>query len=254
MIVYASPCHTKCKKTFRTYGFSAMWLATTHNNIFFPFITSTCTYRSIFRYNPSILPLSLIVEGFTEMVTIFRSFRKYLNNSTVVQRIRVYNRIAFSPKYLLFTNVCISISLSSVGDCLEQQYEIFTNDLDEYSAKRTAHMALSGWVHCQSTAKLWEFWLSNGKNSCRSTVGVVCHYWYKFLDKRMPGRNLTIVLKKVFWDQMICSPIVISTFFLTLGVLEQSSREEIVAEIKSKAWKLYAGKISLISDDRTNEI
>lgn len=60
----------------------------------------------------------------------------------------------------------------------------------------------------------------------------------------MPGRNLTIVLKKVFWDQLICSPIVISTFFLTLGVLEKSSREEIVAEIKSKAWKLYAGKLT----------
>lgn len=57
----------------------------------------------------------------------------------------------------------------------------------------------------------------------------------------MPGRTLSIVLKKVFWDQMICSPVVISTFFLTLGVLEQSSRAEIVAEIKSKAWKLYAG-------------
>lgn len=76
-----------------------------------------------------------------------------------------------------------------------------------------------------------------------ATVGVVCHFWYKFLDKRMPGRNLTIVLKKVFWDQLICSPIVISTFFLTLGVLEKSSREEVIAEIKSKAWKLYAGKL-----------
>lgn len=59
----------------------------------------------------------------------------------------------------------------------------------------------------------------------------------------MPGRNLKIVLKKVFWDQMICSPIVISTFFITLGVLEKSSREEVVAEIKSKAWKLYAGTL-----------
>lgn len=58
----------------------------------------------------------------------------------------------------------------------------------------------------------------------------------------MPGRSLTIVLKKVFWDQLICSPIVISTFFLTLGVLEKSSQEEIVQEIKSKAWKLYAAE------------
>lgn len=78
------------------------------------------------------------------MQTIFRNLSNYLSKSTVVQRIRVYNRIAFSPKYLLFTNVCISVSLSSVGDCLEQQYEIFTNDLDKYSGKRTVHMALSG--------------------------------------------------------------------------------------------------------------
>ncbi len=78
------------------------------------------------------------------MQSVFRNLTNYLNKSTVVQRIRVYNRIAFSPKYLLFTNVCISISLSSVGDGLEQQYEIFTNDLDKYSGKRTAHMAFSG--------------------------------------------------------------------------------------------------------------
>lgn len=78
------------------------------------------------------------------MQTFLRSLTNYLNKSTVVQRIRVYNRIAFSPKYLLFTNVCISISLSSVGDGLEQQYEIFMDELDKYSGKRTAHMALSG--------------------------------------------------------------------------------------------------------------
>ncbi|XP_037052258.1 mpv17-like protein 2 [Bradysia coprophila] len=153
------------------------------------------------------------------MQALLRNFKNYLNQSTTLQKIRVYNRIAFSPKYLLFTNVCISISLSCVGDCLEQQYELFTKDLDQYSGKRTVHMALSG-----------------------STVGVICHYWYKFLDKRMPGRSLSIVLKKVFWDQMICSPVVISTFFLTLGVLEQSSREEVIAEIKNKAWKLYAAE------------
>lgn len=129
------------------------------------------------------------------------------------------SRTAFSPRYLLFTNICISVSLSSVGDTLEQQYEILMKDLDKYNAKRTGHMALSG-----------------------ATVGVVCHYWYKFLDRRLPGRTVSIVMKKVFWDQMICSPIVISTFFLTLGVLEKSTKEEIVREIKDKAWKLYAAE------------
>lgn len=135
------------------------------------------------------------------------------------QRLQYVTRVAFSPKYLLFTNVCISIGLSSVGDTLEQQYEILTDELDVYSAKRTGHMALSG-----------------------ATVGVVCHYWYKWLDRRIPGRTLGIVMKKVFLDQMICSPIVISTFFVTLGVLENSSRDEMVQEIKDKAWRLYAAE------------
>lgn len=74
------------------------------------------------------------------------------------------------------------------------------------------------------------------------TVGVVCHYWYQILDKRLPGRTLGIVMKKVFWDQMICSPIVLSTFFLTLGVLENSTKEDVIKEIKAKAWRLYAAE------------
>lgn len=207
------------------------------------------------------------IKGFTEMQTFFRNLTNYLSKSTVVQRIRVYNRIAFSPKYLLFTNVCISVSLSSVGDgktnfkenieateilkfWIEQVWSSnmkFIRMIWTSIAERGPCIwpCLGNYNHCTST-KIQSICIdgicSNFFVFYRSTVGVVCHFWYKFLDKRMPGRNLTIVLKKVFWDQMICSPIVISTFFLTLGVLEKSSREEIVAEIKSKAWKLYAGK------------
>lgn len=146
-------------------------------------------------------------------------FIAIIRNAINIRKLHTFHKTAFSPKYLLFTNICISVSLSSVGDCLEQQYEIMTKDLEKYSGKRTGHMALSG-----------------------LTVGIVCHYWYKFIDQRMPGRSLSIVMKKVFWDQMICSPIVISTFFLTLGLLENTSREEIVQEIKEKAWKLYVAE------------
>lgn len=150
-----------------------------------------------------------------EMRIIATAFKNVVNYRTL----QTFHKTAFSPKYLLFTNICISVSLSSVGDCLEQQYEILKKDLDKYSGKRTAHMALSG-----------------------LTVGIVCHYWYKFIDQRLPGRTLSIVMKKVFWDQIICSPIVISTFFLTLGLLENTSRKEIVEEIKDKAWRLYVAE------------
>lgn len=135
------------------------------------------------------------------------------------ERLKYANRVAFSPKYLLFTNVCISFGLSSLGDCLEQQYEILTNELDKYSGKRTAHMALSG-----------------------ATVGVICHYWYQFLDRWLPGRTIRIVVQKVLLDQVICSPIVISVFFLTLGVLENATTEQVMQEIKDKAGRLYAAE------------
>lgn len=150
---------------------------------------------------------------------MLNAIRTAFRNSPTAHRLRQLNRTAFSPKYLLYTNVGISITLSSLGDTLEQQYELLTDQLEERSAVRTAHMALSG-----------------------GTVGVVCHYWYQWLDRRIPGRSLQIVCKKVLLDQFICSPVVISTFFITLGLLERSSREEMLAEIKDKAVRLYVAE------------
>lgn len=76
------------------------------------------------------------------MRLLLQRLRLQLNHTQ--HSIKKLSRIAFSPKYLLFTNVCISLSLSSVGDTLEQHYEILMGDLEKYSGKRTQHMALSG--------------------------------------------------------------------------------------------------------------
>lgn len=117
------------------------------------------------------------------------------------------------------TNVGISLGLSSFGDILEQQYEIYTHEIEKWDKKRTSHMAISG-----------------------VTVGVICHYWYLFLDARMPGRQIKNVIQKVALDQLICSPVYISAFFVTLGILEEKSKQEVIDEIKEKAWKLYAAE------------
>ncbi|XP_031826199.1 mpv17-like protein 2 isoform X2 [Nomia melanderi] len=122
----------------------------------------------------------------------------------------------FSPKYLLYTNVAISISLSATGDVLEQHYEILKGEWDKFSTKRTKNMAISG-----------------------MSVGIICHYWYKYLDVKLPGRTIDIVLKKVVIDQLICSPLYITMFFLTLAILEKNSWSELKNEIISKAYKLY---------------
>ncbi|KAH8287145.1 hypothetical protein KR054_003831 [Drosophila jambulina] len=136
-----------------------------------------------------------------------------------LQKLRELHTTAFSSRFLLFTNVGISLTLSCVGDVLEQHFEIYCNEIERFESTRTAHMAISG-----------------------VTVGVICHYWYKMLDRRMPGRSMRVVAKKIVLDQLICSPIYISAFFVTLGLLERKDTHEVWEEIKEKAWKLYAAE------------
>lgn len=81
---------------------------------------------------------------------------------------------------------------------------------------RTQHMAISG-----------------------MTVGIICHHWYNYLDARMPGKTIGIVLKKLLLDQLICSPLYIGVFFLTLGILENTSWPDLKAEMREKFHKLY---------------
>jgi len=40
-------------------------------------------------------------------------------------------------------------------------------------------------------------------------------------------------------DQVINSPITIATFFMTLAVLEKSSANEFITELRAKSWRLY---------------
>ncbi|XP_024892097.1 mpv17-like protein 2 isoform X1 [Temnothorax curvispinosus] len=125
----------------------------------------------------------------------------------------------FSPKNLLYTNIGISVSLSGIGDVVEQHYEILKGEWDKWCFTRTRNMSVSG-----------------------MSIGIVCHYWYNFLDTRMAGRTIGIVLKKVIVDQLICSPLCISTFFLTLALLENNSLAEFKDEIRRKAHKLYVAE------------
>lgn len=117
------------------------------------------------------------------------------NNWSLVARRNVFR------KHLLLTNVCISTSLSFVGDVLQQHYEILTspNGSNKWDKQRTSHMAVTG-----------------------SVVGFICHFWYIYLDRKFPGRSLRIVGKKLLVDQLLFSPFLITVFFGTVGVLERS--------------------------------
>lgn len=114
------------------------------------------------------------------------------------------------------TNLGISLSLSATGDIIQQHYEILTKQQGSWDVIRTRNMAISG-----------------------ITVGILCHYWYIWLDRFMPGRTLRIVAKKVIVDQLILSPVQICLFFATVGALEGNKAQEIGKEILQKGHRLY---------------
>lgn len=50
------------------------------------------------------------------------------------------NRRAFSSKYLLYTNVGISMTLSAAGDMMEQHYQILFGEMSKYDSSRSVKM------------------------------------------------------------------------------------------------------------------
>lgn len=154
----------------------------------------------------------------------FQPFGKRVRGvDTFVQRMRArlvaigkLASVAFSPRYLLYTNVTISFCLSGFGDILEQQYEIMTGQIHVWDVSRTRRMALTG-----------------------IPIGIICHNCYKMVDYLLPGRSIAVVAKKVLLDQVVCSPLTITTFFISMGIQEGKTLEAFIAEFKTKAWKLY---------------
>ncbi|XP_017080829.1 mpv17-like protein 2 [Drosophila eugracilis] len=137
----------------------------------------------------------------------------------VLQALDRFNQVAFSPKYLLYTNIGISVGLSMVGDTMEQSYERYIGEIQGWNRIRTIRMGISG-----------------------LTVGVVCHYWYQYLDYLYPHRTYKMVVVKILLDQFICSPFYIAVFFITMAILEDNSWEELKQEIKEKALVLYVAE------------
>lgn len=123
---------------------------------------------------------------------------------------------AFHRKNLIYTNIMISMGVSTCGDLLEQTYEVHKRGNDKYDLKRTAHMAFSG-----------------------STAGLICHHWYIFIDRVIIGRTFDMVIKKLLLDQFICSPIVILSFFATVAIFEDDPISNFTDEVQSKFWTLY---------------
>ncbi|ELU02037.1 hypothetical protein CAPTEDRAFT_148624 [Capitella teleta] len=134
----------------------------------------------------------------------------------IFQSLRSKARVLFSDKNLLLTNTAVTLSLSATGDILQQRYEITQRRQTHWDGDRTRN------ILCASVA-----------------VCPAVHYWYLYLDHFLPGRSLHIILKKVFVDQMIMSPMCILSFLGITGYLEGLSAKKISDDLQTKGVALF---------------
>lgn len=62
--------------------------------------------------------------------------------------------------------------------------------------------------------------------------GPALRYWYGFLDKYVGSKGKTVVLKKVFVDQVVFAPTFLLFFLGAIGTLQGKSWESLKSDIK----------------------
>lgn len=125
-------------------------------------------------------------------------------------------KVLFSKKYLLYTNTGISVIMSCAGDGLQQKYQVLQKEIPGWDKRRSRDVGITGFM-----------------------FGPFCHYWYQYLDRWFPGHTAAIVAKKLIVDQLICSPVVISSFLFVTSYLEGKRNKELTDEMIKKGKTLY---------------
>lgn len=70
-------------------------------------------------------------------------------------------------------------------------------------------------------------------------LGPVHHYYYLYIAKILPKRDLMTVFTKIGMDQFIMSPLCIAGFFYSMGTLERKPVEKMNEEIVKKFLDVY---------------
>lgn len=127
-------------------------------------------------------------------------------------------KILFSHKYILYTNVGISLISCMLGDMIEQTLEKRRHPAEKksFDFKRNFNMTMVGWGS-----------------------GLFRHYWYRFLDKNVKGSGFTAAFKKVIFDQMVSSPALIINMFVTLAILEKPVFNDAIEEFSQKSVSIF---------------
>ena len=127
----------------------------------------------------------------------------------------------FFNKHLFATNIGLSFGLSGVGDILEQKME---NSNRKQSRKKVT-------INWQRTLHM--------STSFGLTSGFLCHFWYNYLDKMLPGSSIRIIIQKIAWDQVLFSPVCIVSCLLVAGKMENKSLSSLGSQTVQLGGRLY---------------
>ena len=64
--------------------------------------------------------------------------------------------------------------------------------------------------------------------------GFMCHFWYNYLDRILPGKGIKVVMKKIISDQILFSPICIGSCLSVAAIVNGLDKERSYKEIMSK--------------------
>ncbi|TKR62974.1 hypothetical protein L596_026867 [Steinernema carpocapsae] len=119
---------------------------------------------------------------------------------------------AYAPKNLLMTNTVTMVSLLGLGDYIQQRFQG-----DKWDWRRSVRFAAIGFV-----------------------IGPMNHQWYKYLDSRVVGKRLKLVVAKKVAADFLISPVFASTFIAGVAMLEGKSVSVALKEYKSKFFHVLA--------------
>ncbi|XP_071051176.1 mpv17-like protein 2 [Onthophagus taurus] len=152
----------------------------------------------------------------------YSNYPSKLKKSKAKFRILNIFKLAFTQKYLIYTNITLASCLASIGDVIEQKYET-TMEIDkDFDVNRTKNMAIVG-----------------------ATMGSVSHFWYILLDKIFPGNALKIIIFKIIFDQFFGIPLDMTVFFGTYALLNHMNLEEFKNYVELRMWPLYFAEITI---------
>jgi len=124
-------------------------------------------------------------------------------------------RAMYTSKYAVVTNTVTSAGMALLEDVSCQVFESKHSKLKNKDEQGLDHTRTKGMI------------------LATVVCGPFIHYWYRFLDRRFPGKSARAIAKKCIADVSI-SPIYFSVFTSTLVAYKGGTRDEIACELKQK--------------------